>query len=702
MSREVGMILDEILKGIQPCEHIELQSEAHPSLHTPKGIFYINTKYIPLKVSSNSKFIIFSAPGASGKSALAQYLVDIYGGIYWDLSQIAIGENTFQGTLWKALKQEQLLKFWKNLSDGKGVLTLDAFDEAELISGRSGVEYFLRDVNEVASEITVSTIFIFARTETAKFIEKYCINHKIIYSMFEISFFAEKEAKEFVRQRFIKLGNKFTPAVSECIEEQFSIIKNLLSNSNMSESFLGYAPVLEALSSALDASRNTIRMLGAIRSDTNASAKIVFGILNDLLLREQEKVVNALRERCHLQLSGYENWENVYTHDEQLVRIMEYIFFRQFEESSLFTNEYIPAEVYNEYIEIVHLQLVQHPFLQNLNQNNGFDFAGPAFRDYTLSCIMCSEYSELAIEYLNENSIGGNKFSQLLFDFFVEHNGVITDSNFSIIYDAFKAKEETNKKCRVDVYLDGDEGSVIFSMLMNENELIYETEMPFLCNNKAFTVLRISNTKIITDKEVIIGHKSTNTQISDSFIIAGRIVFSTQHLLITSSKENKSVLISKKEVLYNDFGVPQFDIRCEKGIDICFPNINAFYRLRKYSASYEEFSYQDFMRFYVFVTRVLGLISKHKQYVGKKDKEFIDNKMIGTNLFKRCLMDFLIDIGIIYKVHNELRWYEVDVDCLAKYGLSQVIGILDNEQALKGLYTMFLMSDYYQNYLEKH
>ena len=65
-------------------------------------------------------------------------------------------------------------------------------------------------------------------------------------------------------------------------------------------------------------------------------------------------------------------------------------------------------------------------------------------------------------------------------------------------------------------------------------------------------------------------------------------------------------------------------------------------------------------------------------------------------------MDFLIDIGIIYKVHNELRWHEVDVDCLAKYGLSQVMVILDNEQELKGLYTMFLKSDYYQNYLEKH
>ena len=223
--------------------------------------------------------------------------------------------------------------------------------------------------------------------------------------------------------------------------------------------------------------------------------------------------------------------------------------------------------------------------------------------------------------------------------------------------------------------------------------------MPFICNNSAITIFRVSNTTIITDKEVNIGKRSLNTQISNSCIIADKIVLSTKQLLIASSLNNNCTLISKRDVSFNEMGMPKFDIRCGNKIKISFPNINVFNKLRKYSFIYEDVHNEEFIQFYIFISRVLGLISKHKQSVGVKDKEFIDNKIIRKNPFKRSLMNFLIDIGIIYRNHNVYRYYELDVDRLAQYGLNQIILTLEREKELRELYNMFVESKEYREYL---
>lgn len=90
----------------------------------------------------NPKFIIISAPGATGKTALAKHICRKYNGIYWDLPDTKVAEYSFQGTIMEAVGNDKISSFIQSLIDGSSFLVIDAFDEAETGSGRTGIEFF--------------------------------------------------------------------------------------------------------------------------------------------------------------------------------------------------------------------------------------------------------------------------------------------------------------------------------------------------------------------------------------------------------------------------------------------------------------------------------------------------------------------------------------------------------------------------------
>jgi hypothetical protein len=285
------MTLESIFLSIKNGEVISVAESAHTSISIIEdGVFYVQPNYNEIKRNTKSKFIIFSAPGASGKTALAKYVSNKYKGIYWDLSQITLGENSFHGTLWRALNQEGFINYFTQLKEGKSVLVLDAFDEAEMISGRSGVEFFLKDLNEATKGFEAPSVVLFARTESASFIADYCEENNISYSQYEIGFFEEHNAKEFIRKKLQAHGKVISQTVNGCIDQQFSTIKRLLGRVEDSKSFLAYAPVLEALARVYDEERNTIKLLEKLKQENVSSTKIVYSILDYLLEREQGKV----------------------------------------------------------------------------------------------------------------------------------------------------------------------------------------------------------------------------------------------------------------------------------------------------------------------------------------------------------------------------------------------------------------------------
>lgn len=154
--------------------------------------FYVSPMFTDIKINKSTstqapKFILFSAAGAVGKSALAKFISYTYNALYWDLSKMTLGTASFIGAISKAVGDKNYSTFISDLNQAKTLLVIDAFDEAEMISGRDMIGEFLHDINEsMADECPRASVFLFARSETAQYIVDFCADNHIHIKHYEI------------------------------------------------------------------------------------------------------------------------------------------------------------------------------------------------------------------------------------------------------------------------------------------------------------------------------------------------------------------------------------------------------------------------------------------------------------------------------------------------------------------------------------
>lgn len=88
--------------------------------------FYISPQFKDVQIDKqsstlNPKFVLFSAPGATGKSTLAKHLSYKLNAIYWNLAKIKLGSNSFSGTILKAVGNENYSNFIAALNNSNAL-----------------------------------------------------------------------------------------------------------------------------------------------------------------------------------------------------------------------------------------------------------------------------------------------------------------------------------------------------------------------------------------------------------------------------------------------------------------------------------------------------------------------------------------------------------------------------------------------------
>lgn len=292
--RNIQHVIKKYRGDIDEVAEYRLCSDTHKSIELVKDTFYIDIELKVIDENEKAAFLVISAPGATGKSALARYIAKEYKSIYWDVSKITLGEKTLNGVLVDALGAGRYSSYCDDLRIGKTLLIIDALDEAEMISGRKNVVFLLKDLVSLKSNDNLSFVLL-ARTDTANFITKYLKNNDASLAYYEIDFFSLKSAKIFI-QKSIQRNNRCVSntLINNYIEAQFEAIKEVLNDEQ--KSFLGYAPVLETIATAYDSEKNTMRLIESIKKE-NSGSNIIKNILEELSSREHEKVISALQEK---------------------------------------------------------------------------------------------------------------------------------------------------------------------------------------------------------------------------------------------------------------------------------------------------------------------------------------------------------------------------------------------------------------------
>lgn len=138
------------------------------------------------------RFIIFSAPGSVERTALAKHICYSKNGMYWNLPEIKVAEYSLQGSIQHAVGAEYVSDFYKSLKDDDVLLVIDAFEEAEDVSGRTGIKFFLRDLTTITKGCNHVCAILIAETESAAFIKNCLANSGVSFKHYEIDFSQDK------------------------------------------------------------------------------------------------------------------------------------------------------------------------------------------------------------------------------------------------------------------------------------------------------------------------------------------------------------------------------------------------------------------------------------------------------------------------------------------------------------------------------
>lgn len=675
------MVLDGILNSYHKCERYNLSETVKEYLtYIDVEPFYIPPSFNGVKTNIKQstlkpKFVLFSAPGATGKSALAKHIAYRFGALYWNIAKVKIGTNSFAGSILNAVGAPKYSEFIGDLNTANVLLIIDAFDEAEIVSGRRMLNSFITDIRNSLTNPQIPPVFLLARTETAQYIASFCVENSIPISHYEIGFFNEDAAKDFIIKSVSNQGVPTKPDL-DCVNSYYDVIKNNITKDECA-SFLGYAPVLEAISTHIKAWPNRQKLISELSTQKDC-VSIIMKIMDDLLAREQtEKVVPAFISKCKAAHPEFTGWNKVYSAEEQLVRVIYYILFGDTSYSN-YPIEFMPPQLVDDYQDMIKSFLPQHPFVrksvETVSSERGSDFTGPAFRDYALSKIILNkEYESLADMYFEDSQNQSFFPSQIFFDCYTKiSDNEVYPNHISYVYDSFKAKATAYER----PYLQCSEISAsetteqkciaVFGMIAGKQSATkhddYCTEI--VMNGTPLQFAQLVNVSIdAPTMDVSIGCQGLNARVYNSSAICKKIIWATSNIIIESYAPEGCLLVAHDGFEGDSIVI---DITKSDNLKVCTPNLSNYYKLIPYSYNFEDPSEYDIIKFAHALRCILVEFRTHRKDTLAKTAERIEYVTVGNSAIKRQVLEYMKYCGIIYASEH---LYKIDEAKMQEKGI---------------------------------
>ena len=647
-----------------------------------KAPFFISPDINLIKESSadsKAKVLIVSAPGAVGKTTFAKYLSYAIGAMYWDLSKLTIGTGTFQGSILAAIGLTNLSAFMRDLAESKAIIAFDAFDEAEMISGRRMLGEFVFDIASSVKESDTPCAVLFARTTTAQFLASFCETNNISFDHYEIGYFSRSAAEEFVKQsceRDIPIP---------VIDGYFSVLEKY---SFCDKSFTGYAPTLQVIAKHIASESNTMHVINGLANKSTIS-ELICKIMHDLLEREQGIVVNALKSRCADKYPEFTDWNAIYTPEEQVARILSLLIFEQVEYTD-WTIAGLPAGMVDDYADLLLRQVNQHPFL--FEAKDEYIFAGPAFKDFTLAySLLHTSIVDTANLYFEEGNVNNYLPSTVFFDcyiFMANHDANL--ASIDLLYKSFCAHNHAGELGTLSIYeevrneeTDTPERNYVVSFGVNnvtKETLIIPTQ-----DNDVIHFESVFNVTIDAPHLVVeLGTTTAEARVSNSTIVCKQIIWKSRKATIEVALNHESLIVTEEKMQ----GKTLFDCIVNGTLKVSTSNISNYYKLLPYSFDYtSEKSIEDLAGFAHRVRCILLYFRTHGKDTLGKTADFVRNIIVGSSKPKQRVLDFLMAAGIAYEEEHLLK---INMELLGEAGINFSIVMSAEITAYKKLFNDFL------------
>lgn len=604
---------------------------------------------------------LVSAPGAVGKSTFAKEICAKTGAIYLDLATAAtVGGNCITG----GLVHTGALQAWQA---GEAALVIDALDEARLRVTQPAFEDFIRDINTV-SKLGKYPILLLGRVGIIE--ETWTIfaeQEKIEPPIFNIEFFNQNQAKTFIERRLKKLAtldrqdnNPEYPHLKKSINSHKQIYEKTINaaveglheiTTDEPQSFVGYAPVLDAVAKVIASETNPARLQDELRRILEGEVLLLLG--NEILNREAGKLEDQLRN------SISQMPQNLYSPTEQLNRLACRLFGLPAPQAPEFSD---PQHA-KAYMEAVNSLLPQHPFLDG----TGAAPSNIVFAAYIVVAALKSDdhrLRERGESYSNYMKHTPNPF---LYYFYHQENQAIPISHVGLLHESIMAKLKIGETIRLSID-EGDTDLLEIEILKFDQAGNQISTESFKSNPDGILHFgrRVANISVEADNLLVtLGTNDTLEFIAPVTIICSALELKCKNIVVKGDPENAVILEAHTANTTDIASTPV--VRGETTLMVSWPESN-IYPWNNYNspeAIVEEAEIKDLVR--VFRRLIMAFRSHSKgrlaRYKGKIEHSRMLKGQQGRDLLTKLQSDNIISL--------EESMYYLDANALgAKTGAS--------------------------------
>lgn len=710
----------QFYKNLTQCEPFDLTKDSEEALSKPERddtflepelrLSKKNSKgQAPLASGEdwNVPIVIVSAPGAVGKSALARDISARKQFPLWDLASLKLGSNAFRGTASKSFGDEQWLQIKSELEEGKHGFVFDAFDEAEMTEGWPRVESFVKEIWSFVNKAEEPCVVLLARGNTADYLQlalNDVTERDEAYGVAEIKYFQKDQAEDFVKLQVKRLAQErgemerlerlrqhpepFDEALQSifgAIYHSFGVDENDAWSNPTVRSFLGYAPVLQAIATYMSGFSNYLDIQEAVKEGffDSEGPGVAVKVMEDLLRREQQdKVVNAVLSRVGDRKEDWNQWNSLYDRDEQINRLLLHV---SRQGGSWRGNEYspqMPPWLIDQYDEVVHSFLPQHPFLKSGR------FTGPAFRDFVLAAALKSTSDEVQEAARQEMRQPGFTPTPLLIHFYRFVNdgddnevNVLDAKDVGSMYESFASRKSIDEPDNIVIISppepDSDRGlhRVEFYPPEENGSVNSREEDRFVMflrtigeENEVHIPRTIRNASVYVDGKVVIGRRGGKLEISDTEVTCEEMEFLSENIVVKAKSNSHSVSLRSDKKPKTPPSI-DIDVVGDGGLSIHWPEGKQYPWAEYYSNIEEEDSINVDDIFYA-LRRILVCFRKDRRDDLARYKEMIDQRVVGSSATKEKALNFLLDEEIIY---TEGELYKMNEHKATEKGLSWTV-----------------------------
>lgn len=619
---------------------------------------YVEPKLRELHNEGDGSIIIISAPGAVGKTTFAKHICHKKKGIYWDLAKMRLGDNSFIGTIAKSFGTENLTNFLQSLERGEVSLFIDAFDEAEIISGIDGVDKFVRDVYSYCHNSPRPNVVLFSRSETAELLQLQLMEYAKIedYSIYEIDYFDKQGAVHFVQHHLtLKEDLSFTTHKEPFERALDNIFETIGKGMNDSpdlwqdedvRSFIGYAPVLQTIASYLH--QENFEEVANKFSKTERvehGVKVISEFIHALLQRENEKLINQIKSEFLATHPDWDQWHLLYNNKEQLRTILSLVAGSK----RIFPEIDLPNWLEGAYREAIFNFLPNHPFLR------GQKFSSPAFRDFTLGVLIDDD---LLGQVCSDRISNGRFVVTSLFAYFYQtaNNNLCKGTHVGFLYESALSRRSAEDTMLL-TFIKEKEGDLYDIEIINPDGH-QANNLNFQCilngDNPLVIERRLINASIIIKSEIVLGRKEGSIELSDVEIRAGKIRFSASECFIKVKAES-NVLMQSTAASQDSPAMTVKKIG-EGKVLVNWPGAQIYPWADYYDESISKETSEVLKEFYI-LRRILSPFRKHGRDEFAKHSNFIENVIVGSSPKRQAMLSKLTTSGILRKDSSKNQYF---------------------------------------------